>query len=276
MQYLPIRWIDQDNAYYGIIVQVPSSQMVLEIMAKNSSSTSVVANHPKLVPMDEVRASRAAIARAEVKLSNLLAAGSSGDTLEAIVVNRAASDLNALDAFYAGMQTTTTLSSNGAVSKRCYLWTWATVDVCFTTRPANATSTSFSVADFEGMLMSTHQTVVTGGETCNNKWADNHYAIDGDLSTSAEYIVTFMESNPGIYYYCESVNQLHYIVDPTGWGVQLDLEISTTSTVCASSRGRKLLQGPPPPPPPGDDSIGDDVPGGICPCTGMTLCGVTS
>jgi hypothetical protein len=254
------------------VVQVPSSQMVLEIMAKNSSFTAKVANHPKLLRMYEVRASPSAIARAENKLAARLASGSSGDVMEVIVVNRAASDLDALDKFYAGMQTTTTLSVDGLVSKRCYLWTWATVDVCFTSRPDNATSTTFSVVDFEEMLKSTHETVVTGGETCNNKWADNHYAIDGAQSASADYIITFIEENAGIYYYCES-NTLHYIVDPTGWGVQLDLTFSTASNMCSAANGRKLLQGPPPPPPP--PPMGDDTPGDFCPCTAMTVCGVS-
>jgi hypothetical protein len=229
-------------------------------MAKNSSFTTKVANHPKLLRMYEVRAPPSAIARAENKLAARIASESDGDVMEIVVLNRAASDLDALDKFYAGMQTTTTMSVDGLVSKHCYLWTWATVDVCFTSRPDNATSTKFSVVNFEEMLKSTHETVVTGGETCNNKWVDNHYAIDGAWA-SADYIITFIEENAGIFYYCE-FGTLHYIVDPTGWAVQLDLTFPTASNICSAAIGRKL------PPPSGD--------GYTCPCTGMTACGVSA
>jgi hypothetical protein len=63
------------------------------------------------------------------------------------------------------------------VGKRCYLWAKqsATADVCFTARPDSATSTSFTVLDFETMLKSVHANVVADQATsgCNNKWLDN-------------------------------------------------------------------------------------------------------
>ena len=204
VNYLPLHWTDQDTDYYGIMVHVPTTQMVIEVMAKNSSATARVAAHPKLLRMgaSEQRASRSALAAGEKRLSS-----SSTDIFTVVSVGRAASDLDALDEFYSnGMRCSTTLSVDDAgsgYSKRCYLWDAAdaTADVCFTKRPDSATAGSFKVSDFEAMLNSVHATVTSGGETCNNKWVDNHYAIDGRFS--ADYIQTYVKDND-LYYYCDS------------------------------------------------------------------------
>lgn len=256
--YLAIQWDDQGEPYHGLVVHVPSSQMVLEIMASNATgSTSLIANHPNLVISSERRAPTSALARAKKTLES---SSSSSGLLAALVVNRAASDVDAIDEFYSnGMQLTTTFSSDGndgdgdgdgGVSRRCYLWPSATVDVCFTSRSnPNATSTDFSVKDFEDMLNSAHESVVTGGETCNNKWMDNHYAIDSMGSTSFDYVATYIEATPGTYYYCDSATSLHYVVDPTGeikmsgeWCLLL-LFLSCDSSVRERERERNNTQG---------------------------------
>ena len=36
-----------------------------------------------------------------------------------------------------------------------------------------------------------HATVMSEGKTCNNKWVDNHYAVDGMVS--GDYIQTYIE-----------------------------------------------------------------------------------
>jgi hypothetical protein len=78
------------------------------------------------------------------------AKGASATThyLTALAVNRAASDIDALDTFYVdGMKCSTTLSvEETGVTKRCYLWSYTTVDVCFTVRPDSATSTDWKVS----------------------------------------------------------------------------------------------------------------------------------
>ena len=224
VNYLPLHWTDQDTDYYGIMVHVPTTQMVLEIMAKNSSATAAVAAHPKLLKMgSEQRASRSALAAGEARLSARRAArrslrGASNGTattdassglFTVISVSRAASDLDAIDEFYVnGMQTTTTLSvTDTSYQKRCYLWdaAGATADVCFTSRPDSATSGDFKVSDFESMLNAAHADVTSSGQTCNNKWVDNHYAVDGMVS--GDYIQTYIQEKD-LYYYCDG-NYLH-------------------------------------------------------------------
>lgn len=75
------------------------------------------------------------------------ASGSASNLLQAVVINRAASDLDAITTFYVdGMLTNMTLSMDtDDLSKRCFMWTDATVEVCFTKRPDDATSTDFKV-----------------------------------------------------------------------------------------------------------------------------------
>ena len=189
--YLPIEWADGDGStYHGVLVSVPGpSQMVVEVMAKNGSFTARVAAHPRLVRLDEVRASPSALARAAARLERLgarrgaareeVAAAAwsypAGDLFTVVSVSRAAADLAAVDAFYSdGMQCTRTLATtSGNVTRHCYLWAkqGSTADVCFVSRPDDATTTGFTVGAFETMLKTVGENVIAGQASggCNNK-----------------------------------------------------------------------------------------------------------
>jgi len=230
-----------------VIVRVPGTQMVIELMSLNSTllarrvaaekvdaaagETAAARKRVHAFAPHERRASPSALKRA--------ISASASNVLTVISVSRAASNISALDAFYVdGMECSTTLSVDASgYSKRCYLWdtAGATADVCFTKRPPSATSGSFKVSDFETMLNTVHSNAVT--DDCSNKWVDNHYAVDG-RSKSADYIVDYIESS-GAYYYC-SGTQVHYIIDPTGFGIQLDLSFSGSASVCTSSAARTV------------------------------------
>jgi hypothetical protein len=291
INYMPIEFLDQDETYYGMMYLVPDSHMILEVVQQNSTTTSKIASHPKLVKFNEPRVPHATLKRAGAEIKERLAARkdtSTGDIMVALTVGRAASDMDAIDEFYTnGMQTTTTLSyQDDSVVKRCYLWEkqGATVDVCFSKRDDNATSTDFKVADFENMLKTVHANVIAGKDTasygCNNKWMDNHYAIDS-VGSGFDYIVEYLDATEGFYVYCD-VAGFHYMTDPTGWGIQVDMQFTTQPQAC-SSRRRRLQPPPPddnlpddamPPPPFGDDDflpphMDDD---NFCPCTGMIEC----
>jgi hypothetical protein len=231
-------------------------------------------------PHSSLQRSRAKIeAKLQQRQNNGQVTESSADIMEALTLGRAASDLDAVATFYLdGMQTTETLSyDSDDVSKRCYLWAKqnATVDICFTKRSDSATSTDFTVLQFETMLKTVHENVINEQDTavygCNNKWADNHYAIDPpDIFANYDYIVDYVDSTEGLYVYCYDENTFHYLTDPTGWGIQLDINFNYAPAACASSSKHKLQeQGAPPPPM--DDHL--PPPMDLCPCTGIETCG---
>merc|ERR1711920_907570 len=175
-----------------------------------------------------------------------------GATLSPISVNRAASaaTMSKLDDFYVkgmGAKKVSDDSANG-VSRKCYLWTGATVDICFTSRPDSATKGDFKVADFENMLNTVHKNIIVGHPYCQvDKWEDNHYAIDS-FSAPTSSIISYINKN-NVPHVCESggggsgMSGLHYIFDPTGWGIQADLSFSSQPSDCSSSdagRSRRL------------------------------------
>mmetsp|Transcript_1409 Transcript_1409/g.1817 ORF Transcript_1409/g.1817 Transcript_1409/m.1817 type:complete len:442 (-) Transcript_1409:64-1389(-) len=281
--YLPIAFTDQDEAYCGVLVLVPESQMVIEVVQLNSSTTTKIASHPRLLKMNEQRHPHKSLQRASSSIASQLAARKGAvvdEIMVPVTIGRAASNLDAISTFYLdGMQTTLTLSyDSDAVSKRCFLWEKqnATSDVCFTKRSDDATSTDFKVVDFENMLNTVHANVIAGKATaiygCNNKWMDNHYAIDttGFLD-DGNYIVDYIDSTEGLYAYCDVSGDLHYLSDPTGWGIQMDLGFTKKPLACPAS---DYDDDPPDPPAPGDDD-GPPQPPDVCVCTGMFSCGAT-
>ena len=125
-------------------------------------------------------------------------------------------------------------STAKTATTRCFLWAGAAVDVCFVQRPDTATAGRFKPADFEKMLNAVHAARLANPECADDKWYDNHYAIDGRAVGSADYIIDYIEANPSTRYYCNR-GMIHYIFDPTGWGIQLDLQFSKPPPNCAGS-----------------------------------------
>jgi len=127
------------------------------------------------------------------------------------------------------------------VTKRCFQWPETKADVCFTTyESAEAvTSGSFTPKLFEDMLHASHEFWLRDYPACaNDKWMDNHYAIDfgGHNNNGVKFKHTKLLDyvvREDIIYTCgggprgKPTDGAHYIVDPTGWAIQLDVDMSS-------------------------------------------------
>merc|ERR1712151_117609 len=101
------------------------------------------------------------------------------------------------------------------------------------------TKGSLKVQNFESMLNTVHKNIIVGHPyRQTDKWEDNHYAIDS-FSASTSSIISYINDN-SVPHVCESgsggsgMSGLHYIFDPTGWGIQADLSFSSQPTDCTS------------------------------------------
>ena len=221
--FLPFRFPGLGGAsWYGAIVHVPNTQMVLEFSSNSSTvleplTTTLLELEPRLP---------AAVLRR--------VAASSERQLQVAVVSRASSDVAAIEAFYVqGMNTTLSLfygSDDATVKARCVKWQDATVDVCFRQRSPAATSGDFSVAAFESMLHAVHHTLLRDPNCGMDRWQDNHYAIDAP-ELNAEWILRYLDDHEDARYVCNG-DSVHYLFDPTGFAVQLDMGINGSAVRC--------------------------------------------
>merc|ERR1712196_228650 len=86
----------------------------------------------------------------------------------------------------------------------------------------------------EDMLNTVHKNVLTKSPLCgNDKWFDNHYAIDS-MTADTSTIVPYIEAN-NILHHCDTSTSLASIYDPTGWGIQLDMHFTSAPSDCSSS-----------------------------------------
>merc|ERR1712136_383269 len=99
-------------------------------------------------------------------------------------------------------------------TRLCFLWSGAKGDVCFTNRADESTAGSFKPKDFETMLHTVHSTLLTNPNCAMDRWVDNHYAMD------------LRQGN------CDGL--MNYVVDPSGWGIQLDMRTSVSVPGCSS------------------------------------------
>jgi hypothetical protein len=252
--YYTTTWQD-DNAqsYTSLIVQVDKSQMLLELTSKKSLELGETLRPVHAAAPSTRRVSARALAMIDaLEQKNAL----SGASLTPLSVNRAisAAGLAKIDDFYvSGMGTKKvsedTDAANG-VTRKCYLWSGASVDVCFTNRPDSATKGDWKVGDFENMLNTVHKNIIVGHPYCQvDKWFDNHYAIDS-FSADTSKIVSYINQN-NVPHVCSSGgggsggSGLHSAFDPTGWAIQLDLGFSTHPSDCnsAGQDSQRRLQG---------------------------------
>lgn len=241
-------WTYSGKTWTSVFIHVPNTQLVLEL-AQDTGLEGNFPHHP--IP----RASPAAIERALAAVRPLEEAKKSGTTVGAVIsplaVNRAASvaTMAKLEDFYVtGMGTSLVVNSTGGgkspdfLEYKCFLWPGATVDVCFYSRDDDSTKGDFKVGDFEKMLNTVHENIIVKYPYCGrDKWTDNHYAIDS-FQADASKITAYINAN-NVPVKCESTAP-HYAIDPTGWGIQMDIR-GITANACSSSKkptDRKLLQ----------------------------------
>jgi len=243
---------DNGASYTSLIVRVAKTTMIVELTSKKSLLLGETQRAVHYANPSERRVSaRAAAMIAELEQKSLV----TGASLTPLSVNRAvsASVLAKLDDFYVtGMGTKKvsdhTDAANG-YTRKCYLWSGSTVDICFISRDTTATKGDWKVVDFENMLNAVHKNIIVGYPFCGvDKWEDNHYAIDS-MSADTSTIVAYINKN-NVPHICEASSGsggsgLHYAFDPTGWGIQLDLSFSTNPTDCntISQKSLRGLQG---------------------------------
>jgi hypothetical protein len=226
VKYLTGSWSNSEGQQYSsLLVQVPGSQLILELVQKTSLE---LAEGEVSVQMEQ-RVPDSILESHDSNLSGELVSDTTSDYIVSLVVNRAASSkaMSELEDFYVtGMGTSKThdATENGA-TKKCFLWTGATVNICFTSRDDSETEGDFKVSDLEDMLNSVHQTIVDGHPWCPmNRWFDNHYAIDSHTVDNSKILSYVNSKKP--YHTCGSNpmrgSGLSAIFDPTGLGIQMD------------------------------------------------------
>ena len=145
-------------------------------------------------------------------------------------VGRAATNLTAIHDFYRfGLGARQTMGLELAdVRKKCFQINGTTADVCFAKRGDDATAGDFKVGDFEALLKATHDYYLDGTPDCAmDRWMDNHFAIDTDITHEA--FLDWILDHPDVRYSCPDTHRpgatgggVHYVIDPTGWGIQMD------------------------------------------------------
>jgi len=238
--YYSVSWSSSSGTTYNsIIVHVPKTQLVIELTSQQTLALKNTRRPVRYVRAAERRASERALAMAvELHASS----SSSSAIITPLAVNRAvsASTMAKLDDFYvSGMGTTkvTDESDSNGYAKKCYLWPGATVDVCFYQRDDSETRGDWKVGDFETMLNKVHTNIIVGYPLCGeDKWEDNHYAIDSQKADTSA-IISYIEEND-VPHLCTTSGwgtSLHYAFDPTGWGIQLDLGFSSAPSDCSTA-----------------------------------------
>jgi len=221
--HLVAQWeTDDKDTWYSVIFLVKSSHYVIELVSHEKPSTA------SDLPQLEQRMSPAHVAKFKSYSKdpvNLLYISS---------VNRAASNMTAVDAFEVGLlkATSTHKLDQKDVTRRCYLYKSSSgpmanfdEELCFTARTPDADKDKiFSVLGFEQMLWSVHAAVLKDDPTNTaDKYTDNHYAMpipqDG-LNALSSYFnlnsVYPITKDTRLAYNCKQ----SYIITPTGWSIQ--------------------------------------------------------
>merc|ERR1712137_504831 len=248
VSYFVGKWPYGTSQYYSIIVQVPYSQLLLELVQENGLTTEAVQMEQR-VP-DGVFS--------ETKshgVDNTRLKGTTSYYIVSKVVNRAVSwsVMNDLIAFYQGIIGDAKYHEAVVDShvKYCWQWNGATVYNCFTARQDDQTHGDFKVGDLEYTMNQTHDKLLNsnaGGSPCcgADRWFDNHYAVDSRTVDSDKIVAYVNSHNP--YHACgnsprSSSYVLKSLVDPSGLSIQMDTSTSLPNDCSSCDSTVSLFQG---------------------------------
>jgi hypothetical protein len=206
--------------WYSVFVHVPESQMIIELVGKTPPATSAAL--VGAVPLE---------ARMSPRNTERFSEAKGNGKLQAVAVTRAASNMTRIEYFYeeiVGLKAVHTVDTP-TVTRRCYGWTGAKADVCFSKRAASSDyDETFSVVDMEENIWSAHKAIITDMNVYDDKYNDNHYAVDL-MGFSGAKITAFLTEHekdafpinfPTTWYAWDCDQE--YLIDPTGWAIQSD------------------------------------------------------
>merc|ERR1712070_706425 len=204
------QWTDgSKRQWYSMIFLVPQSSYVIELISMQASIEA------SSLPEMEQRMSDA--------LCTEWSKGekSANNAIEQVSINRAASDLDAIDnayTSYMGLTTSHTVSDS-KVQRHCYE-TSSSFDVCFTKRESSSDADAiFSVKDHEDNMWAIHAGVMGTDPSVTDKMTDSHAGFSVSTSKLEVYFLannfaTLLENR--LAYACAQ----SYVIDPTGFSIQ--------------------------------------------------------
>merc|ERR1711937_210411 len=146
---------------------------------------------------------------------------SANNALEPVSINRASSDLDAIDNAYSTYMkmTNSHTISGGSVQKKCYS-TSSGFDACFYKRESSANADAiFSVKDHEDNMWAIHAGVMGSDPTKTDKMTDSH----GGFSVNTNKLQTYFQQTSfskllenRLAYACAQ----SFVIDPTGFSIQ--------------------------------------------------------
>lgn len=227
------KWRDEaGDTYYSLIFRVAESLLVVELVSDR------LAGGDAGIEL-ETRFSRRAAARVA------RAAATPNNLLYEVNVQRATSNLSAVTEFYeTALNCSVTLDAAFAGGRRrCFEWgpdptgdDWARADVCFVERDDAG---AFGAVEMERNMWAVHERNIDAPPD-TDKYNDFHYAVDGDglqpAKVNGDYLSEwFAHHAPAMkdhyfYFLCTQ----HYIIDPTGWAIQVDLNFTRQYPGCAN------------------------------------------
>jgi hypothetical protein len=204
LKYFLGQWKDgSSRQWYSMIFLVPQSSYIIELISMQASGASSV-------PEMEQRMSDA--------LCNTHSKGkqTANNALTAVSINRASSDLDAIDNAYT---TYMGLSSSHKTDMRHCFKTSSGFDVCFTNRGSTENDSIFSVKQHEDNMWNIHAGVMGTDPQVTDKMTDSH----GGFSVSTTKLQTYFSANSfatllknRLAYACAQ----SYVLDPTGFSIQ--------------------------------------------------------
>jgi hypothetical protein len=219
--HLVLEWTDdKHHTWYSLLVQVSTSQLVMELVSDKRplSSSSIIKEDLHRLP-------------ASVFVKNNVSAHTS-HVLVPLGISKAVSNMDAVSRFFKEelfAEEVYTTSSKAVVAKMFAL-AHSTLIVRVVQRPASSTAGAFKVSDLEEAKLHAHKFGLTD-EFCGvDKWYDNHFAYDAFWNTTLDEFKAAFDKHRRMYHIFGDCKPSKikgpgtniYVVDPTGDAVQLD------------------------------------------------------
>lgn len=219
--FLVLEWDDDmGHTWYSLIVQVSTSQLILELVSntKPSSAPLIVKDNLQRLPSFVFALNNVSTASAAV--------------LVPLGISKGVSNMEAVSQFYTEEMFAVEKHSatSGSTILRALSLSHSTLLVRLVERSPIATSGKFKISDLEAAKLQAHQMSSTD-EFCGvDKWYDNHFAYDAFWNTSLDEFKAAFDKRGRIYHIfgdCKPSTRPGpgtniYVVDPTGDAVQVD------------------------------------------------------